>query len=256
MVALRLTFSAIILLAFCRPKLRGYSRADWVTVILFSIALTGMNVLFYQALARLPLGATVTIEFLGPLLLSVIISRKSIGWVWAVLAFIGVALLGRGGFTDLDILGIAFACGAGAMWAGYILMSTRTGQRFPKIDGLAIAMTIGAILTLPFGVAATGPVIVQPQVLLLGAVIALLSSVVPYGLELFALRRIPPAAFSILMSFAPAIAAGVGLIILKQELGIVEIIAIALVVGASIGAVRTAVLSNKRSTQMVPDPIG
>jgi inner membrane transporter RhtA len=238
MVALRLTFSALILLAIARPSLRGRSRGDWMTVVLFGVALAVMNGLFYEALARIPLGAAVTIEVLGPLVLSVVTSRRASSWLWAVLAFVGVFLLGQGSFGELDPVGVLFAAGAGASWAGYILLSSRTGSRFARLDGLALAMAIGAVLTLPLGHAAAGPVIVRPDILLLGAAVALLSSTIPYALELFALRRIPSATFAILMSLAPAIAALAGVVLLGQHVTIVGITAIGLVVIASIGAVR------------------
>ena len=240
MVALRLTFSALILLAIARPSLRGRSRGDWMTVVLFGVALAVMNGLFYEALARIPLGAAVTIEVLGPLVLSVATSRRASSWLWAVLAFIGVFLLGQGSFGELDPVGVLFAAGAGASWAGYILLSSRTGSRFARLDGLALAMAIGAVLTLPLGLAAAGPAIVRPDILLLGAAVAVLSSTIPYALELFALRRIPSSSFAILMSLAPAIAALAGVVLLAQHISLIGVLAIALVVTASIGAVRSA----------------
>lgn len=254
MVALRLTFSAIVLLLICRPRLRGYSRGDWLTVTGFAVALAGMNVLFYEALARLPLGPTVTIEVLGPLILSVVASRRAASWLWAVLAFAGVVLLSQGGDEALDPVGIAFAAGAGALWAAYILMSARTGARFPKFDGLAIAMAIGALLTLPLGVGSAGASLFTPTALLLGLAVAVLSSAIPYALELLALRRLPASTFSILMSLAPAMAAIVGAIVLGQSLTLVSWLAIALVVVASAGAVRSASLHARR-TQGLAEPI-
>ena len=246
MVALRLTFSAIILLAVFRPRLRGYGRRDWATVGMFGLSLALMNGLFYEALARVPLGATVTIEVLGPLVLSVVMSRRASSWLWAALAFVGVALLGEGSFGHLDAVGVAFAFGAAASWAGYILLSARTGQRFPNLDGLAIAMTIGAIVALPVGIAAAGPAFFVPGNLLLGAAVAVLSSTIPYALELLALRRLPSATFSILMSLSPAIATAAGLVLLNQQITLVGVIAIAIVISASIGAVRSASLAPRR----------
>lgn len=240
MVTLRLTFSAVVLLLIFRPSLRGRTRRDWVTVIGFGISLAAMNALFYEALARLPLGTTVTIEVLGPLVLSVVISRRASAWLWAVLAFAGVALFGRGGVADLDPVGVAFALGAGAMWAAYILMSERTGRSFARLDGLAIAMAIGAILVIPFGVVSAGPTLVLPPVLLFGLAVALLSSAIPYALELIALRRLPAATFSILVSGTPALAALAGFVILGQQLEPLDGLAVLLVVIASMGAVRAA----------------
>lgn len=237
MVALRLAFSAVILLAIFRPGLRGYSRADAVTVIGFGVVLAGMNALFYEALARIPLGATVTIEVLGPLILSVATSRRALSWLWAALAFLGVFLLGRGSFGQLDPIGVGFAFAAAAFWAGYILLSARTGRHFPRFDGLAIAMTVGAIITAPLGVITAGAALFEPKILLLGVAVALLSSAIPYAFELTALRRLPAATFSILMSLSPAIATAAGFLILGQNLNWIAVAAIALVITATIGAV-------------------
>lgn len=239
-VTLRLVFSALVLLLIARPSLRGHSRADWLTLAAFGVALAGMNFSFYEALSRLHLGATVTIEVLGPLVLSVVSSRRASAWLWAVLAFIGVALLGRGGFDSLDPIGVAYGFGAAALWAAYILMSKRTGGRFDGIDGLAIAITIGAVLTLPFGIMTAGPALIHPGILGLGLAVAVLSSAVPYAFELIALRRLPAATFSIMMSIAPAIATLAGFVILHQEITLLDGLAIAIVIAASAGAVRFA----------------
>ena len=240
MVTLRLVFSAIILLLVFRPSLRGRSAADWRTVVGFGLVLAVMNVFFYLALARLHLGVTVTIEVIGPLILSVVISRRASAWLWAALAFAGVILLGRGGFDSLDPIGVLFALGAGAAWVGYILLAARTGRGFERLDGLAIAMAIGSVAVLPFGIATTGSTLVLPHILLLGLAVAVLSSAIPYGLELIALRRLPAATFSILLSLAPALAALAGLIVLGQHLELLDVVAIGLVVIASMGAVRAA----------------
>lgn len=240
MVALRLGFSAIVLLALVRPRLRGLTRRQWGTAAAFGLVLAAMNVFFYLALERLPLGPAVTIEVLGPLVLSVVVARRASAWLWAVLALGGVVLLGWGESVTLDPVGVAFALAAGTLWAGYILLSERTGAAIPRLDGLAIAMTIGAIAVLPLGIVVTGPVFFRWDVLLLGAGVAILSSAIPYGLELLALRRLAASVFAILMSLAPAIAALAGLVILHQYLGVLQWVAIGLVVIASIGAVRSA----------------
>ncbi|MFF7736169.1 EamA family transporter [Streptomyces sp. NPDC007984] len=240
-VALRLLVAAVVLLLVCRPRLRGHSRTDWGTVVVFGITMAAMNGLFYQAVARIPLGPAVTLEVLGPLALSVLASRRAINVVWAALALAGVFLLGGGGFSGLDPTGTAFALGAGAMWAAYIVFSARTGRRFPQADGLALAMAVGAVLFLPLGIAESGAKLLDPVTLGLGAAVALLSSVLPYTLELLALRRLPASTFAILMSLEPAIAATAGFLILDQALSAAEAAAIALVVAASMGAVRTQV---------------
>ncbi|GGP36019.1 EamA family transporter [Streptomyces melanogenes] len=243
-VTLRLLAAALVLLLICRPKVRGYKRADWGTVVAFGVAMAGMNGLFYQAVDRIPLGTAVTLEVLGPLALSVLASRRLVNFVWAGLALAGVALLGSGGgdgFGSLDAAGAAYAVGAGACWAVYILFSARTGRRFPQADGLALAMAVAAILSLPLGAIQSGSKLLVPSTIGLGAAVAILSSVLPYTLELLALRRLPASTFAVLMSLEPAIAATAGFLILHQALSATDALAIALVIGASVGAVRSQV---------------
>ncbi|MFE9556165.1 DMT family transporter [Streptomyces sp. NPDC006703] len=240
-VTLRLAAAAIVLMLICRPRLRGHSRADWGTVVAFGTVMAGMNGLFYQAVDRIPLGVAVTLEVLGPLTLSVIASRRLVNLLWAGLALAGVVLLGGGGFDALDPVGAAYALGAGACWAAYILFSARTGRRFPQADGLALAMAVAAVLFLPIGIASAGSALLVPSTMALGAAVAVLSSVLPYTLELLALRRLPASTFAVLMSLEPAIAATAGFLILGQALSWLQALAIALVIGASMGAVRTQV---------------
>ncbi|NJP51346.1 EamA family transporter [Streptomyces sp. SBST2-5] len=238
-VTLRLLVAAVVLMAVCRPRLRGHSRTDWGTVVVFGITMAGMNGLFYQSVDRIPLGPAVTLEVLGPLILSVVASRRAINLVWAALALVGVFLLGGGGFSGLDPLGVLFALGAGGMWAAYIVFSARTGRRFPQADGLALAMAVAAVLFLPLGVTEAGTRLLDPTTIALGGAVAMLSSVLPYTLELLALRRLPASTFAILMSLEPAIAATAGFLLLDQTLTAPEAAAIALVIVASMGAVRT-----------------
>jgi inner membrane transporter RhtA len=238
-VTLRLVVAAVVLLVVCRPRLRGYSRADWGTVLVFGLTTGAMNALFYQSVDRIPLGAAVTLEVLGPLALSVVASRRLVNLVWAGLALAGVFLLSGGGFDSLDPVGAAFALGAGAMWAAYIVFSARTGRRFPQADGLALAMVVAALAALPLGIAESGTKLLNPTTLALGAAVAVLSSVLPYTLELLALRRLPASTFAILMSLEPALAATAGFFILDQALTTTEAAAIAMVILASMGAVRT-----------------
>lgn len=251
MVMLRLVFSALLLLAIARPALRGHSRSDWTGVVWFGLVLAVMNALFYLALERLPLGVTVTIEVLGPLVLSIVASRRASAWLWALLALAGVAALGGGGWDRLDPLGVLFALGAAASWAFYILASARVGSAFPKLDGLALAMTVGALVALPFGIADAGTGLLRIEIVALGVAVAVLSSTIPYAFELIALRRLPAAAFAILMSLAPATAAIAGFVFLGQHLSWLEIAGIALVIGASIGAV----LSSARAAREAATPL-
>ncbi|MFD9727199.1 DMT family transporter [Streptomyces sp. NPDC059072] len=243
-VTLRLAAAALVLLLLCRPRLRGYSRSDWRTVTAFGIAMAGMNGLFYQAVDRIPLGPAVTLEVLGPLALSVLVSRRLVNLLWAGLALAGVVLLaghGGGGFGGLDPLGAGFALGAGAMWAAYIVFSARTGRRFPQADGLALAMAVAAVISLPLGVFEAGSDLLRPSTLALGVGVAVLSSVLPYTLELLALRKLPAPTFAILMSLEPAIAATAGFLVLNQAMSALDALAIALVIAASMGAVRSQV---------------
>jgi inner membrane transporter RhtA len=242
MVMLRLVFSAIVLLIIARPRVRGHSASGWRSVIAFGLVLALMNSLFYLALQQLPLGVTVTIEVLGPLVLSIIAARRASAWLWAGLAFAGVAALGGGGWDRLTVLGVLFALGAAASWALYIVSSARVGREFPKLDGLALAMSVGAVASLPFGIADAGAALLQPVVIGLGAAVAILSSTIPYAFELIALRRIPASVFAILMSISPATATLAGLVLLGQQLTWVELFGIALVIAASIGAVRSTVV--------------
>ena len=251
MVMLRLVFSAIVLLLIARPRVRGHSRSDWTGVALFGLVLALMNGLFYLALERLPLGITVTIEVLGPLVLSIVAARRASAWLWALLALAGVVALGGGGWDRLDPLGVLFALGAAGSWAFYILASARVGRAFPKLDGLALAMTVGAVIALPFGIADAGSALLRPELVALGAAVAILSSTIPYAFELVALRRLPAAVFAILMSLAPATAAIAGFIFLGQHMSWLEVTGIALVIAASIGAVR----SSARAARETAEPI-
>lgn len=251
MVMLRLVFSALVLLAIARPTWRGHSRADWFAVARFGIVLAVMNALFYLALERLPLGVAVTIEVLGPLVLSIVAARRASAWIWAGIAFAGVVALGGGGWDRLDLLGVLFALGAAASWAFYILASARVGTAFPKLDGLALAMTVGAIVSLPFGIPNAGASLLRIDLVAIGAAVAVLSSTIPYALELAALRRLPASAFAILMSLAPATAALAGFVLLGQHLTWLELVGIALVIVASVGAIRAAGRRARESTEPV-----
>ena len=236
-VMLRLVIAAVLLTAVSRPRLRGYDRTDWLTVGGFGVALAGMNALIYEAIDRIPLGVAVTVEVLGPLVLSVVTGRRASRWLWAALALAGVTALGHGGIDgSLDLVGIAFAGAAAATWAGYILLSACVGKRFPKADGLALAMSVAAVLTLPWGVAVSGPALIDPVTIGLGAAVAVLSSVLPYTLEMLALRRMPTSTFAVLMSLGPAIAALAGYLVLSQALSLTPLLGIGLVIAASVGA--------------------
>ncbi|MEJ2853014.1 MULTISPECIES: EamA family transporter [unclassified Saccharothrix] len=237
-VTLRLVFAAVVLALVWRPSFRMDKRTLLVVAGLGAV-LGVMNLTFYQSIERIPLGAAVTIEFLGPLAVAVLGSRRWLDGLWALLAATGVVLL-TGVDGGLDLVGVLFALAAGACWAGYILLTASLGSRTSDGKGLALAMVFGALVALPFGVADAGTALLDPVVLVAGAAVALLSSVVPYSLELEALRRIPPRVFGILMSLEPAVAAVAGLLVLGEELGLAQWVAVVCVVLASVGATRSA----------------
>ncbi|MBV0893737.1 DMT family transporter [Microbacterium sp. NC79] len=239
-VAFRLVFAAVILLIVTRPRVRSFTGHQWCGIVLLGVVLTTMNVAFYLALERLALGVTVTIEVLGPLVLAVVMSKKKSAWLWAGLAFVGVAALGGGGWETLDPVGVLFALLAGASWAGYILAAARVGRDVPGVSGLALAMTVGAVIVLPAALVIDAPAFINPTIILLGLGVAVLSSVIPYTAELLALRKISESTFSVLMSLGPATASIVGFLVLGQHLTVLEIAGIVLVIAASIGAVLAA----------------
>lgn len=236
-VALRLIFAAVILLAFWLPR-RGRAAGSAVAILGFGTVLAGMNLSFYEALSRIPIGPAVTIEFLGPLAVAIAGSRRLLDLLWALLAGTGVALLTGGG--HLRLIGVLLALTAAACWAAYIVLAARLGARSTGGLGLALALAWAAVLVLPVGVASAGGALLRPGVLAVGLAVALLSSVVPYSLELEALRRIPPRVFGVLMSLEPAAAALAGLIVLGQRLDPLGWVAVAAVVTASTGASLTA----------------
>jgi inner membrane transporter RhtA len=238
-VTLRLVFAALILLITWRPRLVGHRRTDIAVVAAFGVGLAGMNIAFYEAIARVPLGVAVTVEFLGPLGVAVASSRRRLDLLWVACAGGGVLLLAKGGGVRLDPLGIGFGLVAAVGWACYILLSAATGRRFPGGSGLALAMGLGALISLPFGAVTNGANLLHPELLLVGAGVALLSSVLPYSFEMQALRRIPAGVFGLLMSLEPAVAALIGLALLGQMLAAREWIAVVLVIVACAGATRT-----------------
>ncbi|MEJ7794780.1 MAG: EamA family transporter [Nocardioides sp.] len=248
MVWLRLVTSALVLGLIARPVLRGKTRADWLVVIAFGVTLGVMNWAIYQSFARIPLGIAVTIEFVGPLTLAVIGSRRARDLVWVGLAAVGVLLLGLQP-ANLNVAGVLFALLAGAAWAAYILLSARTGTRWPGLDGLAIASVVATLLLTPLALSDAGDALLDPKILVLGAAVGLLSSVIPYSCELTALRTIRPAVFSILMSLEPAAAALAAILVLGEFLSALQWLAVACVVIASVGATG----SGRMISEPVPD---
>jgi inner membrane transporter RhtA len=235
-VLLRTAFAALVLAAVWRPAMRGRGETTWRAVALYGVCLVGMNLCFYESLDRIPLGIAVTLEFVGPLTVAIVGTRSRRDVIWVVLAAAGVVLLAPGIGDGLDALGVALALTAGGFWGAYILIAARIGRGSAGLGGLSAAMIYATVILLPFGVADAGADLLHPGVLAAGLGVALLSSVLPYTVELEALRRLPERTFGVLLSLEPAVAALVGLIVLDQHLLGREIVAIALVVAASAGA--------------------
>jgi inner membrane transporter RhtA len=235
-VFLRLGFAALVLVVIWRPRVGGHPPADVGIAVAFGAALGTMNWAIYSAMDRIPLGIAVTIEITGPLAVAVFASRRALDLLWVALAAAGILLLADPGGGSIETAGVLFALLAAAMWAAYILLAVRVGRVFPGGTGLAIAMVVGAILIAPTGIAQGGSELLRPELLAAGAAVALASSVIPYSLDLEALRLIPARVFGVLMSLEPAVAALAGLVVLGQHLGVREWAAIGLVVVASAGA--------------------
>jgi inner membrane transporter RhtA len=241
-VFLRVLTAAIVLALLWRPRIRGHGRRGLVLVLVFGLALAGMNLSIYAALDRIPLGIAVTFEFVGPLGVAVFGSRRPLDLLWVALAAAGILLLSDFGSGDLDALGVLLALVAGGFWAAYILLTVRVGREFPGGDGLALAMMVAVVPLAPLGIAEGGTDLLVPWVLAVGLAVGLLSSAIPYTLELEALRRLPAGVFGVLMSLEPAMAAAAGFVVLGEDLAAREIVAILLVVAASAGAARGAKL--------------
>jgi len=241
LVTLRLVFGSIVLGLLFRPRVRNRPARELWLALAFGLTLVTMNFCFYQALDRIPLGIAVTLEFVGPLGVALLGSRRATDILWVALAAGGILLLAPGiGEESLDAVGVAFALGAGVLWAAYITLSVHVGRAYSGPTGLVLAMAVGAVVALPFGVASAGSQLLQPELLLAGLAVAVLSAALPWSLELEALRRIPAHVFGVLMSLEPAIGALVGFLILGERIGGRAVLAIALVVIASAGAARGA----------------
>lgn len=252
MVLLRLASSALVFVVLVRPRVRGRSGQDWVVALGFGASLATMNWAIYQSFARIPLGLAVTIEFIGPLAVGLLGSRRLCDLAWVGLAATGVVLLGFDP-SGVTVAGVGFALLAGAAWASYILLSASTGRRWPGLDGLTVASVVAVLLLAPYAAADGAHDLLRPEVLLVGAAVGLLSSVLPYSLELVALRSLPTAAFGILMSLEPAAAALAAIVLLGEHLGPLQWLALVCVVVASIGATRSAAQFTQTSSGVDPE---
>lgn len=236
--SLRVAIAALLLVAIVRPRPVRWTKAQWLAAVLFGVSLAAMNGFFYAAIDRIPLGPAVAIEFLGPLVLAAVLTRRLADAAWVGVALLGMVLLGVDGLIGaepLDPLGVVFILIAAAFWAMYIRMSARVGAIIPGTSGLAVGLVVAAVLLIPVGVPAAVTVAGDLQLLLLAAVTAVLSSVIPYSFELAALRRLPQRVFGVLLSLEPAFATLAGWLILGQSATPLRMLAIALVVAASVG---------------------
>jgi inner membrane transporter RhtA len=235
MVSLRLGLGALVLVLLFRPQWRHHSWQEYRLLGLLGLSMGVMNACLYHAIAYIPIGVAVTLEFVGPLGVALAHSRRGADWMWVAMAASGVVLLAPFGGT-LHPLGVMLALTAGGCWAAYILLSARVGKVFPGTEGVAMAMTAGAIAIVPFGIAIEGTNLLNPYVLMMGLLVAVLSSALPYSLEMAALRQLPVKVFGVLMSVEPAVASCIGLIILGEQLSLRMVIAMVLVSSASIGS--------------------
>jgi inner membrane transporter RhtA len=239
-VLLRLVFASIVLMLIWRPgagaSATTRTRQDLLLAAIFGAVLAGMNLAFYEAIQRIPLGIAVTIEFVGPLAVALAGSRRKLDFLWVGLAALGILALMRGDTHGLNTVGVVLALTAGCLWGAYIVVNARVGRAFADGSGLALAMCVASLLVLPLGVAEGGASLLHAHSLLLGAAVGMLSSAIPYTLELEALRRIAKSLFGVLMSLEPGMAALAGFLVIGQSLTGRELAGIALVIIASLGA--------------------
>lgn len=239
---IRLLVAGLLLFAIARPAVRDWTRTQWVAVGLFAVTLAGMNGFYYAAIALIPLAPAVTIEFIGPLLLAALLSRGAREFLWVGLAAGGLALLGWDSWTgeSLDPWGVTWALVAGAFWMGYILASRRVGELVPGQGGLAVAFLLAAAMVVPFGAGGVATILDSPGLLGLAVLTAVLASLIPYSFELVALRSLPPAVFGVLLALEPVFAALIGWVVLGQTASVALLVAVAMVVAASMGTTLTA----------------
>jgi len=234
--SLRIGLSAIILLIAFRPNLFKLNAKQWKYVSLYGISLGAMNMVFYMAIERIPIGLGVTLEFVGPLVLAIFSSKRAIDFIWVVLAATGIALIAPWTSNGLNVTGVLLALLAGGFWAAYIILGGRISKIMKGGEAVAVGMLFATILILPFGFSGGGLSNLNPKLLGLGAALALLSSAIPFTLEIKALKQLPARTFSILMSLEPAMASLAAFVFLQEYLSFTECIAVACVVIASAGS--------------------
>ena len=248
-VSLRLVLATLILLVVVRPRVRGIGGRTWLTVGAYGASLGLMNLSIYAAFSRMELGAAVTVEFCGPLVLAAVLSKRAGDAAAVVLAAAGVVLVSGHQWSDIFRPAVVFALMAGAMWACYILLAARVSTLMPRLDGLAVGMTFATVIVAPAGLVLHGQELVHAPTVAVGLAVAVMSSVLPYSLELVALRRMPARVFGVLQSTEPALAALAGFLVLSQHLTLPQVLGVAAVVGASV-----LVTLRSRGDTVQPDP--
>lgn len=238
--SLRIGISAIILFAVYRPNLFKITPKQWKVVIPYGLCLGAMNLIFYMAIERIPIGLAVTLEFIGPLLVAVFGSKRFIDYLWVLLAAAGIVLIAPWTNNGINVLGVLFALLAGAFWAFYIVLGGKVSKIMKDGDAVTTGMLFASLLIVPFGIMGNGLSNLTPTFLSLGVALALLSSAIPFTLEMKALGQLPARTFSILMSLEPAAASICALIFLQEYLALNEVVAVVFVVVASVGSTLTA----------------
>jgi inner membrane transporter RhtA len=247
--SLRIVLSAVILVIFNRPNIRNLTRAQWKAVALYGLTLGAMNIIFYMAIARIPLGLGVALEFIGPLVLALTGSKRIVDFLWVVLAAAGIILIEPWGNKAVDVIGVLLALLAGVFWAAYILIGGHISQIMDGRKAVTIGMIFASALVLPIAIADGLLSHLRPAMFISGVGLAVLSSAIPFTLEMSALRKIPAKTFSILMSLEPAVAALSGLVFLHEYLSMYEWLAVALIIVASGGAT----LTKKKPAHPIPE---
>ena len=237
--SLRIGISAIILCAVYRPNLFQITPKQWKVVIPYGLCLGAMNLIFYMAIERIPIGLAVTLEFIGPLLVAVFGSKRFIDYLWVLLAAAGIVLIAPWTNNGINVLGVLFALLAGAFWAFYIVLGGKVSKIMKGGEAVATGMLFASLLIVPFGIMGNGLDNLTPTFLSLGVALALLSSAIPFTLEMKALGQLPARTFSILMSLEPAAASICALLFLQEYLALNEIVAVIFVIVASVGSTLT-----------------
>ena len=246
---LRIGLAGILLAVINRPRISKFTRGDWLCALAYGVSIAFMNLLFYYGIRRIPLGLGVTVEFIGPLGLALLTSRKAPDFLWAILAGTGIALIVPWGGGSVDPVGLLFVFAAGLLWAGYIVMGGKITRRMKSSDAVTTGMCIALLLILPFGIFSRDLENLNGKLLLLGFGVAVFSSALPFTLDLLALKKIPAKTFSVLQSLQPALGALSGLLFLGEILSVRQWVAILCVVLASIGATACAIPAKQRSLE-------